>query len=46
LWRIEPALELQQRLALTTSTTVYGRTALISCDGAPAIELLELVAPP
>jgi hypothetical protein len=24
---------------------MYGRTALIYCDGAPAIELLEIVAP-
>jgi hypothetical protein len=25
--------------------TTYGRTALIECDGEPAIELLEIVSP-
>jgi hypothetical protein len=32
-------------LGIATSSTIYGRTALIYCDGEPAVELLEIVAP-
>jgi hypothetical protein len=30
---------------LAKPQTVYGRTALIYCNGEPAIELLEIVTP-
>jgi chorismate-pyruvate lyase len=45
LWRIEPGPVLRQHFGLTTSVITYGRTALIECDGQPAIELLEIAAP-
>jgi len=43
-WRIEAALELQRRLEMSALGTVYGRTAMIYCNEAPAIELLEIPA--
>lgn len=45
LWRIEPTLELQQRLDMSAVSTIYGRTAMIYCNGEPAIELLEIPTP-
>ncbi|MEX2186965.1 MAG: hypothetical protein WD875_09235 [Pirellulales bacterium] len=50
LWRVTPAAELRQLFAgsesaQTTSASTYGRTALIHCNGRPAVELLEIVAP-
>jgi chorismate-pyruvate lyase len=44
-WRIEPVSELQLKLEMPLRETIYGRTALIYCNGAPAIELLEIPAP-
>ena len=43
LCRIEAGAELAQYFDIPTGDTVYGRTALIYCDGTPAIELLEVV---
>jgi chorismate-pyruvate lyase len=43
LWQVAPAEELRGLLALAPSTFCYGRTALIYCDGVPAVELLEIV---
>ncbi len=43
LWRIEPGEVLRRHLAARPGRSVYGRTALISCNGEPAIELLEIV---
>ena len=43
LWRVQPAEELRQLLGLQPGETVYGRTALIYCNGEPAVELLEIV---
>ena len=43
LWRVEPGEELQQLLGLGEGEACYGRTALIYCDGVPAVELLEIV---
>lgn len=43
LCQIEAGAELASYFSLPTGSTVYGRTALIFCDGAPAIELLEIV---
>ncbi|GAA4427065.1 hypothetical protein [Bremerella cremea] len=43
LWHVQPAGELQELMALEPNETVYGRTALIYCNGEPAVELLEIV---
>ena len=43
LWRVQPGNELRQWFGLGQAT--YGRTAIIHCDGEPAIELLEIAAP-
>lgn len=45
LWRIEPGPDLVQLFGLSAPQTLYGRTAIIDCNGEPAIELLEIVAP-
>jgi chorismate-pyruvate lyase len=43
--RITPGPEMLRWFKLTTPHATYGRLALIYCDGKPAIELLEIVAP-
>ncbi len=45
LWRIAPSPRLRELLELEVEAPrdVYGRTALIDCNGEPAIELLEIV---
>jgi chorismate-pyruvate lyase len=43
--RAIPGYELTQALGLEEPRTTYGRLAIIHCDGKPAIELLEVVAP-
>jgi chorismate-pyruvate lyase len=43
LWRIIPREELSQIFGLTARRPCYGRTALIYCDNAPVIELLEVI---
>jgi chorismate-pyruvate lyase len=45
LWQIAAAPALQRRLDMLAGGVVYGRTALIYCNGAPAIELLEILSP-
>ena len=45
LWRVQAGQCLASLLHTKVGDTVFGRTALIYCDGAPAIELLEIVAP-
>lgn len=45
LWRVQAGPCLSSLLHIKNGDTVYGRTALILCDGKPAIELLEIVAP-
>lgn len=40
---IQAGAELAKHLNVEPAQTVYGRTALIYCDGKPAIELLEIV---
>ncbi|MCC9605479.1 hypothetical protein LOC68_22745 [Blastopirellula sp. JC732] len=45
LWRVVPGEELRDLLALEPGEVIYGRTALIFCDGEPAVELLEIVTP-
>lgn len=44
LWRIECHQELADLFTVPPGTIVYGRTALIQVDGAPAVELLEVVS--
>jgi chorismate-pyruvate lyase len=45
LWRITTGPELMNSFGLALPTTTYGRTALIYCNGDPAVELLEIIAP-
>jgi chorismate-pyruvate lyase len=45
LWRLEPSLKFRQELEIADSVEVYGRTAVIYCNGSPAIELLEIPTP-
>ncbi len=45
LWQFQCGPELAKFLKLNFGDIVYGRTALIYCDGEPAIELLEIVCP-
>lgn len=44
LWKIQAGPALAESLNIRVGDTVYGRTALIYCDGEPAIELLEIVS--
>ncbi len=44
LFRIQPGNDLRSAMGLNESQVCFGRTALIYCDGSPAIELLEIVA--
>ncbi len=44
LWQVSPKPQLANLLEMSMGTYTYGRTALIYCDGEPAIELLEIVA--
>lgn len=45
LWKIRPGEELRKLFGLAEPSTCYGRTALIYCNGIPAVELLEIVTP-
>ena len=45
LWKIVSGPKLSEYLGTQVGQVVYGRTALIYCDGEPAIELLEVVTP-
>ncbi|GAA5508679.1 hypothetical protein [Novipirellula caenicola] len=45
LWRVEAGPSLASIMQVEKGDTLFGRTALIYCDGDPAIELLEIVAP-
>jgi hypothetical protein len=44
LWKIEPGAEILQLFNKQPGDIVYGRTALIYCNGEPAVELLEIVS--
>lgn len=44
LWEIKAGPALAEFLGSEPGDTLYGRTALIYCDGEPAIELLEVVS--
>lgn len=43
LWHIEPGPDLKQFFEREELKECYGRTALIYCNGVPAVELLEIV---
>jgi chorismate-pyruvate lyase len=43
--RILPGPAMMQWFGLSRATSTYGRLAYIHCDGKPAVELLEIVAP-
>ena len=43
LWRVTPGPELRFHLHLQNDTPIFGRTARISVEGKPAVELLEIV---
>jgi chorismate-pyruvate lyase len=45
LWEIVPGGELRKLFGLENNRPVFGRTAIIFCNGEPAIELLEIVTP-
>ncbi|TWU26205.1 hypothetical protein Pla52o_00580 [Novipirellula galeiformis] len=45
LWRVSAGPSLASRMQVAIGQLLYGRTALIYCDGDPAIELLEIVSP-
>lgn len=45
LWKVVAGRSLANRLEVGPGEITYGRTARIFCDGEPAIELLEIVAP-
>lgn len=44
-WRVAPGDELRGLLAMQPGAHTYGRTAIIHCNGEPAVELLEIVSP-
>lgn len=45
LWKVTPGEDLQRHFSLHQPVPCFGRTALIHCDGEPAVELLEVVTP-
>ncbi len=45
LWSVACGTELAELFEVESGHPTFGRTALIYCDGEPAIELLEIVAP-
>jgi chorismate-pyruvate lyase len=45
LYRVFPGPDLCQMLEMGPKEITYGRTAVIDCNGEPAVELLEIVTP-
>jgi chorismate-pyruvate lyase len=45
LWRIAAGADLAQLFPVPAGSQTFGRTALIYCNGEPAVELLEIVTP-
>ena len=45
LWRVAAGPQLCELFRVTAGSVTYGRTAIIHCNGEPAIELLEIVTP-
>jgi chorismate-pyruvate lyase len=44
-WHVQCGPVLSRWFNVPETSTTYGRTAIIHCDGEPAIELLEIVCP-
>lgn len=44
-WRVQAGADLAGILDMDAGGTTYGRTALIHCNKAPAVELLEILSP-
>ncbi len=45
LWKVQVGPDLQKLFGVPAGTVTYGRTATIDFDGAPAVDLIEIVAP-
>ena len=45
LYAVTPGADLRRLFGLPKGQVTYGRTAVIRCDGEPAVELLEIVTP-
>lgn len=45
LWEVLPGIDLQRTMGVSAEHPIYGRTAMIYCNGEPAVELLEIVTP-
>jgi chorismate-pyruvate lyase len=45
LWKVTPGEELRNLFGMQSGQVTYGRTAIIDCNGEPAVELLEIVTP-
>ncbi|MFP6648465.1 MAG: hypothetical protein VB817_03330, partial [Pirellulaceae bacterium] len=45
LWRIQAGSDLADFFGISPLAEVFGRTALIYCNGEPVVELLEILAP-
>jgi len=45
LWKIQAGVELADFFEIPALAEVFGRTALIYCNGEPIVELLEIIAP-
>ena len=45
LWKVAAGNDLAKLFGCEAGAASYGRTALIYCNGVPAVELLEIVAP-
>jgi chorismate-pyruvate lyase len=45
LWKVKPGPDLCGHFQISQSEFCFGRTALIYCDGVPAVELLEILRP-
>ena len=44
-WRVQPGPDLSRLFNAGLQEITYGRTAIIHCNGEPAVELLEIAAP-
>ena len=44
-WRFQCGAEMAETFHADIDATTFGRTAMIHCDGDPAIELLEIITP-
>ena len=45
LWKVTPGEDLRRWFNMSPGQITFGRTAIIHCNGEPAVELLEIVTP-